>query len=136
MQRGVAVEVVVEGWERAVGRAKGELGITAVLVPCLLRHLGAGKFVKSLSLSPPPAWVWIRGKGNGERGTGTLSDRQNEYGDREGRKKREKRGGKVKSICAQVTKPEANLSSLKSPQKHASIISSPLAISQPVPSPV
>ncbi|KAK0634497.1 adenosine deaminase [Bombardia bombarda] len=45
VSRGVTVAVIVEGWERAVERVEGEFGggkgrkITALLVPCLLRHL-------------------------------------------------------------------------------------------------
>ena len=42
VSRGVEVEVIVSGWERAAGRAERELGVTSLLVPCLLRHLEVG----------------------------------------------------------------------------------------------
>jgi len=39
LSRGVAVETMVSGWERASKRAETELGVSSLLVPCLLRHL-------------------------------------------------------------------------------------------------
>jgi adenine deaminase len=37
--RGIALDVVVEGFAAALGRARSELGLTAALIPCFLRHL-------------------------------------------------------------------------------------------------
>lgn len=43
LERGVRVESVVTGWKNAVKKAETEgLGVTALLIPCLLRHLPVG----------------------------------------------------------------------------------------------
>ncbi len=47
-ERGVAIGTVIEGLSRACRRAEAELGITAALILCFLRHLSEGDALSTL----------------------------------------------------------------------------------------
>jgi adenosine deaminase len=51
--RGVPFEVVIKGLDRACQRAKAELGVSATLIMCFLRHLSEEAALKTLDESLP-----------------------------------------------------------------------------------
>ena len=69
LARGVPFETVIGGLSRAVGRARGELGLSAALVMCFLRHLPEAEAIETLERAEPfrDALVGV-GLDSGERG--------------------------------------------------------------------
>jgi len=67
--RGVPFETVVRGLSRAVARARGELGISAALIMCFLRHLSEREAFETLEQAAPYREQFIGvGLDSGERG--------------------------------------------------------------------
>ena len=69
LARGVPFETVIGGLSRAVGRARTELGLSAALVMCFLRHLPEAEAIETLERALPfrDALVGV-GLDSGERG--------------------------------------------------------------------
>jgi len=67
--RGVPFETVVRGLSRAVARARAELGISAALIMCFLRHLSEREAFETLEQALPHREQFIGvGLDSGERG--------------------------------------------------------------------
>jgi len=67
--RGVPFETVVRGLSRAIEKARGELGISAALIMCFLRHLSEREAFETLEQAEPfrDAFIGV-GLDSGERG--------------------------------------------------------------------
>lgn len=67
--RGVPFETVVRGLSRAVARARTELGVSAALIMCFLRHLSEREAFETLEQATPHRGQFIGvGLDSGERG--------------------------------------------------------------------